>query len=61
MTDRNPASICRSEAKRHLNLVQMALYGFAFAQAQAQKRWFPMTVISGRLQIQALVAVAGLK
>ena len=28
---------------------------------QAQKRWFPITLISGRDQIQALVAVFGLK
>jgi hypothetical protein len=30
-------------------------------QFQLQKRWFPMTTISGRLQIHALVAVSGLK
>lgn len=28
---------------------------------QEQNRWFPMTLISGLLQIQALVAVLGLK
>ena len=59
--DSRTAGPVRARSARHERAGTHGAQRDGAPRPQEQKRWFPMTLMRGRLQIQALVAVLGLK